>query len=56
MAEINFCFYSKNKTAIKNSHKEFIDLYSWVPQRFDNMFLFFFRKRQFDAIKYGYQL
>ena len=56
MAEIDFCFYSKNATAIKNLHKEFIDLCSWLPQRFDNMFLFFFGKEQFDAIKYGYQL
>lgn len=56
MVGIDFCFYSDNKTAIKKLHKEFVNLYSWVPQRYDNMFMFFFGKEQFNDIKYGYKL
>ena len=56
MAEINFYFYSKNKASIKKLHKEFMDLYSWLTQRHNNLFMFFFGKEQFNDIKYGYQL
>lgn len=56
MVEVDFCFYSKNETAIKNLHKEFINLYSLLPKRYDNMVLFFSGKEQFDDVKCSYEL
>lgn len=52
MCDVEFCFYSDNKIALEKLHKELSGLYSWLPRRKDNMRMFFFGKRQFDALFY----
>ena len=52
MCDVEFCFYSKHKNMLEKLHKEFFELYSWLPPRNDNMRMFFLWKKQFDTLQY----